>query len=328
MRIDSSKVKRILFITLSNVGDAVLTTPVMDVLIKRFPDARVDVLLSPGVKDIFEKNPDVSKIYVYNKKHSVFEKYRLFKKLRGIRYDMIADMKNTIFPVLLMPKYRTVYFRNENQKLHKKDAHLAILSRMGIDVSSAAFNFFIAPGDTAIAEKFSKDAGPRGYVVINAGAKSHMKRWPSEKFGELADRLMSELGVKVALVGADGGARHPDSDRVVVDNVKKTMKLQASDLVGKTSVGELAQLLKHAKCVITNDSGPLHIASAVNASTVAIFGPTDPVKYGPLAEKSVVIRSSRSCLPCQAAECGKGNLCLSDVTVQEVFESVRKICGY
>src|SRR3989338_6032717 len=107
MIIDKSQVKRILVISLSNVGDIILTTPVIRVLSKEFSTARIDVMVGPNGKEIFEKDPKVFKLIIYDKHMPIIQKRRLQLKLKKMKYDLVVDLRNTIFPLLLGPKYRT-----------------------------------------------------------------------------------------------------------------------------------------------------------------------------------------------------------------------------
>ena len=105
MLIDRSQVNRILVITLSNVGDIILTTPVIKALAKEFPKRRIDVMVGPQGKEIFEKDPHVFKVIIYDKHLAIGEKRRLQLKLKKLRYDLVVDIRNTVFPLLIGPKY-------------------------------------------------------------------------------------------------------------------------------------------------------------------------------------------------------------------------------
>ena len=107
MNIDKSQVKRILVITLSNVGDIILTTPVMATLAIEFPAARIDVMVGPRGKEIFDHDRRVFKLIIYDKHTSLAQKRRLQLKLKSLNYDLAVDLRNTIFPLLINPKYRT-----------------------------------------------------------------------------------------------------------------------------------------------------------------------------------------------------------------------------
>ena len=101
MAIDKSLVKRILVITLSNIGDIILTTPVIRVVSKEFPSSRIDVMVGPGGKGIFDRDPRIFKLIIYDKHVSLMEKRRLQLKLKKLKYDLVVDLRNTVLPILL-----------------------------------------------------------------------------------------------------------------------------------------------------------------------------------------------------------------------------------
>ncbi|MDD5439370.1 MAG: glycosyltransferase family 9 protein [Candidatus Omnitrophica bacterium] len=328
MKLDPRTINRILLITLSNIGDAVLTTPVLHALHVAFPDSRVDILINPALKDMFEEDPRVAKIFFYDKHADLFEKYRILKKLHNLRYDLIVDLKNTMIPFFLQPRYRTPFLRQDSTVRHKKDEHLMRLACLGAGPGNAGLGIVTGLRD----EERSRDildgfTGGQKYIVLNPGAKSHVKRWPVEHFAALADRIVDQLHLNVVVVGKDDGRKNPDSDRVIADRFLAIAKKPVLDLVGKTNVRELACIIRMAKAIVTNDSAPLHIASAVGTPTVALFGPTDERKYGPLAPRSVVLRGVIPCAPCEKAQCDRRYDCLTQISVQDAFNAVKKICA-
>jgi ADP-heptose:LPS heptosyltransferase len=318
MVIDKSKVKRILVITLSNVGDIILTTPVVKTLAANFPDSRMDVLVGPNGAEVFEKDPSISKVIVYYKHASLMEKQRLAAKLRRLKYDLIVDLRNTIFGILLGPRYRTSAIQIFPKEIvHKKEEHLYRLNSLGIGPLSKESYLHVCADDEDNVSRLMEAEGLVGdFVVVSPGAKSHLKRWPGESFARLCDSLASELGVRVAFVGLG-------EDADVVGKIAEKMKTKPVNLVTRTSLRELAALLKRAKLIITNDSAPLHLACAVGCRVLALFGPTDPAKYGPTGKFDVVIKKELVCVPCESAVCRFNYECLRSITPEEVFAAAR-----
>jgi len=326
MKIDKNRIKRVLFITLSNIGDAILTTPVLESLMSVFPCARIDALVGPGVLGVFEKNVKISKCFIYDKHSRLFEKYRLMKKLRKINYDLVVDLKNTMIPIIIGPRYRTGFFNRKGVKSHKKQEHLGRLRALGLPVHNAGLNIPISDEDKQcvmgiIDERLNNER----FIVVSAGAKSHVKRWPADNYARLCDRISYAFGYRTALIGQDGGLDDFDSDRVVVNHVLKAARSKPVDLVGKTNIRELSFLIEKADLLVTNDSAPLHVASAVNTPSVAVFGPTDEVKYGPLSEGSVVVRKTLDCAPCEKPRCRYNYECLRGIDVERVFTQVKRV---
>jgi len=320
MKIKQSEIKRILFITLSNIGDIVLTTPVLRALSENFPASAIDVMVSPAGIGLFEKHPAVSDVISYDKRSGLRDKLRLIARLRRADYDFVADMRNSLFRFLIGSRYGTDPFRAAPKGIrHKKLRHLWKLSSMGIGVGQEDFRFYlhIPPGDGEYVKKIM--AGPgrgRPLVAISPGAKSSVKRWPEEKYAELAGRLVRDLGCGVIMVG-DG------EDAPLVKKIISSSGAGIADFSGRTTLCQLASVLSECDMLITNDSAPLHIAGAVGTRTLAIFGPTDPAAYGPTGADDRVVRKKIKCVPCGKAQCRFNHECMRLIETEEVFEAAK-----
>lgn len=322
--IDRQKVRRILVITLSNVGDIILTTPVIASLAGEFPEARIDVMVGPRGKEVFEKDPRVFKLIIYDKHLPISAKRRLQLKLKNLRYDLVADLRNTILPLLIAPKYRTATIQRFPVHItHSMDKHLYRLHALGITGTKRQSYLYVPPEDAASVEALLKAEGIReGFVLMNPGSKSHLKRWTAEGFAAVADSLIGECKTDVAFIGLD-------EDKEIVAGVMKKMKKKGHDLVSKTNLRQLAELLKRSKLLITNDSAPLHLGCAVGTKVLALFGPTDPKKYGPTGEFDAVIHKKLHCVPCEVAACAYNYECMTSIHPDEVFETARMMVeGY
>jgi len=318
-------IKRILIITLSNIGDVILTTPVVEAVLEQFKEAKLDIVVGPAALEIFRAHKKISEIIIYDKRASTLEKLIFIKKLHSKHYDMAIDLKNTAIPYLVGARIRSRSLGRIKNSLHKKFQHLSIAQALGINTEGAKLNIKLGDRDIAKIDEELKHIKGK-FAVISCGAKSHTKRWPISYFALLCDNIRNNLGYEVLLVGKEEEVS-PDSDRIVIDEVKKSMKTRAHDFVGKTNIRELAALIKKAAFVVTNDSAPLHIASAVNTPTIAIFGPTDENKYGPLADKSIVLRKKLACTPCEKAQCRHNYECMHQISVDDAMNAVKKILG-
>jgi heptosyltransferase-2 len=322
-KIDKSAVKRILVITLSNTGDIILTTPVVEVLIREFPGSRLDVMVGPGGIEIFRHYKGVSSVITYDKKVSFFEKFKLFLSLRSARYDLVVDLRHTILPLVLGAGYNTNPFkRPPKETTHKKDVHLSRLKGIGIDTSNSSFHIPITGADKTYIDHILAGFKGKPFIVVSPGAKSHVKRWPLKHFAKLSDMLKENLGYEVVLVG-------DESDRIVIERILFYMKTKPLNLLEKTNIRELAYLIKKSALLITNDSAPVHVAGACRAPTLAFFGPTDEKKYGPLTKaKSKVLRKDIKCSPCEVAQCvNKENRyeCLKTISTEEALNAAKEL---
>lgn len=320
MDLDKNKIKRILLITLSNIGDIVLTTPVIDALKREFPSSRLDVMVGPNGKGLFQSDPKIFKLIIYDKSTPIAQKRRLVSKLRRIKYDLVVDLRNTLFPILLGSKIYTSPIYKAPEKLqHRTDIHLWKLQKLGINTKDAKFYLHISPSDEEHIDNFLKKSGiNENIVVIAPGSKSAIKRWSQNGFAALNDKLVGDLKINVIMAG-DG------NDNNFIQDIAELTKYKIINLAGRTTLGQLICLIKRSRLIITNDSAPMHIASAVGTRTLAIFGPTDPKKYGPLAKGSLVIRKDLACSPCEVAQCSYNHECMRLVTADEVFEAAKKL---
>ncbi|MEI8176010.1 MAG: glycosyltransferase family 9 protein [Candidatus Omnitrophota bacterium] len=317
---DKETIKRILLITLSNIGDIVLTTPVASALKREFPRARLDVMSGPAGKEIFARHPLVRNHIVYDKRAGVRAQQRLIAFLRKKKYDLIVDLRNSLFPVLIGSRYRTSLLRQPPFSLkHKKDAHLWRLGTIGIRTQDAPFAFYVDERSDDLVRRLLEDIKITGnFVVVSPGAKSHIKRWSAEGFASVCDRLSSEAGVDVLLVG-------DAHDSKIAQRILSLGKRKVIDLTGKLSLRQLGALIRRARLLITNDSAPLHIGSALGTPVLAIFGPTDPAQYGPLSKGDVVLQKNLVCSPCEAAQCRRQHECMGLISSDEVVAKAKEM---
>ena len=321
INIDKGKVKRILVITLSNIGDIVLTTPVIDVLEKEFPHVRIDVMVGPNGKEIFKNHPRVFKTIVYDKHIPVTEKQRLINKLRKLKYDLIVDLRNTLFPFLVGAKYRTSPIQRGSEKslLHKKDWHLRKLKQLGMNINNACFSIHTSKSDKDYVDRLINGISDEdNFVAVSPGAKSLIKRWRKDGFIQLCEKLIEELELSLVMIG-------DHNDNELANEIKDAVGNKVHNFTGKTSINQLAYLLKRSKMLVTNDSAPLHIGSAVGTKVLAVFGPTDPHKYGPQGEGDRVVRKGLHCSPCELAQCRFDHECMKLISPDEVFNVVKEM---
>ena len=318
---DKSEVKKILFVTLSNLGDIILTTPVLEKLRDSFPEAVIDVITGPPGESVFSSHPAVRNVMVRDRRQRMTERIAELTVLRREKYDLVADMKNSFLPGFAGVRFRSA--RVKDYAGHKREEHLSKLAGL-VEAPFEGCRFFIPiSGDdkTYVADMIGGVEGQMA-VVVNPGAKSHLKRWPAVCYAELADRLISGHGCRVFITGAE-------EDSVTVDVMVSAMKEEGTNLCGKTTIGELAELMQRSALVITNDSAPLHIASAVNAPVLAVFGPSNEKKYGPLSRSNRVISPDVDCRPCSKALCSPGpdEGCITAVTVDSVLRAAEELMG-
>ncbi len=315
---------KILFVTLSNIGDCILTLPVLDCIRRDFPEAWITVIVGPRPAMIFQESLSVNEVFVYDKHAGLKVKINLFKSLTKTKFDLIVDLRNSIFSWLIPAKRKNLCFRGIPASLaHMRERHLFKLSGLGIEIESVkapAKSLVVRLQDEECISRLLKDAGispQERLIVISPGARSLIKRWGKENFCGLCNNLPA--GFKIILIG-------DQKDLPVSEYITTNVKVPVLDLTGKTSLLAAAALLKKASLLITNDSANLHLASYQNVPIVAIFGPTDDSKYGPWSENCRVVKKEIFCRPCMKAQCCSGTLaCLQCVKVEDVLRQVNEI---
>ena len=153
------------------------------------------------------------------------------------------------------------------------------------------------------------------FVAINPVAFWDTKLWEDDKFARLCDRITEELEYKVVFTGSKGHGS--------IERIRSMMTVPSINLEGQTTLRDLAYLYSLSRLLITTDSGPMHIAAAMNIPTVALFGPTDPSRTGPYGKGHIVVRKEMSCSPCFLKKCDTKR-CMKEISVDEVFEAVRE----
>ncbi len=149
---------------------------------------------------------------------------------------------------------------------------------------------------------------------------SRAKRWPAERYAALADRLVDDLGANILLVGSSG-------ELEISTEVSRLMKRQPIVLTGQTELAEAIAILSLVDLLVTNDTGPAHIASALGRPTLVIFGPTNPLTTGPFSEAGEILRHPPDCAPCMLRDCPIDHRCMTAISSDEVFERARTILG-
>ena len=326
MKRPDTQVRKILFVTLSNIGDAILTLPALDYLKSRFPAAAITVICGPRAEGIFAHGFSDERLLVYDKHGSFPQKLQLLLKLQKENFDAVVDLRNSIFGAFLFAPYRTPHFlRIPSRSMHMKDRHLyramrAFDATITLPQVPAQKSILLRDNDQHYIKNLLTQHGicqNDRIVVISAGARSHTKQWAKEKFVELIRSFIDDTGIKIILVGEKGDAQASSF-------IAAPFKGRVLDISGFTTITQLACLLEQAVLVITNDSANLHLASYLDRPVIAFFGPTDEMKYGPWSSHSLVIKKDVYCRPCQKAQCRFGHLhCLRLINADDAKAAVK-----
>lgn len=332
------EIRRILIRSVNWIGDAVLTTPAISSLRRNFPEAKISILAKPWVSEIFKGNPDIDDVILYEESGLGY-RLRLIGDIRRRGFDMAVLFQNAFEAALIaflsgIPirlGYSTdgrgillrpsITVRAETKKKHHLEYYLDLLRDAGLSVEGISPVLNLDEVERAWAIDFLKrngwDEGKR-LIGINPGATyGRAKRWYPERFAFLIDRLMGE-GLTAIIFSGPG-------ENPIVEEIKNRVGSKPILSVEGVSVRELSSLIERCSIFISNDTGPMHLASALQVPVVAIFGSTDPNMTGPVGERQRIIYKNVECSPCFLRECPKDFRCMDLITVDEVFYAVKEI---
>lgn len=328
--------QKILIIKPSSLGDIVHSLPFLHVLHNRFPDAKIDWIVARGNEGLLEGNQIINKLLIIDKdnwknagkiKDTLAEMGRLVKTLRNEGYDLVIDLQGLLRSGLMAAatgssmrmgfsearEGSALFYTHKvggGRELHAVDRYLKVAHALGCDTRNIIFPMPVISESSEI-KRLKKKLGE--YAVIVPGARWHTKRWLAESFGAVA----AMLKVKSIIVGSE-------LDRTVARKIAERSKGMAVAMAGETSIPELISLIRGAKYVVTNDSGPMHIAAAYEVPAVAIFGPTNPAMTGPYGHNHIIVTAGNECAPCYKKKC-EDLKCMKEISVEQVHKAIMSI---
>ncbi len=342
---DAKEIRGILVIRTDRIGDVVLSTPVIRFLREKYPTAHIAMMVRPYTRDVIINNPDLNEVIIYdkyNEQKGLWKSIRFAFRLRKKRFDIAIALHptNRIHLMLFLAGVpvrigydrnlgklltKRVLHRKQEGSMHEADYNFSFLKEAGFDVSGAGRCPYLTTGDDEkkLIDVILKEQGiDRNFIVLHAGASCSSKRWPQERFARVADLVASDFGCDIVLVGGEGDEKYNAE-------VSANMRLKVFDLTDMLRVGELAELLKRSKLLLSNDSGPVHVATAVGTPVVCVFGRSDPglspKRWGPLGENDIVLHKDVGCQQCLAHNCKKDFACLKAITADEVIAAAKRI---
>jgi len=318
-----ASVQRVLVICPSNIGDAILTSTTVAALSAAYPTAHLTLVVGERARALFADDPRIHTLMDTSHFDTPPGRLKLFVTFWRYQPQVILDLRHTLYPVLLKPWHLWRYLRQPPATmLHMRDRHAWKLRTQVPDAAAALPRVERAPlrfspqdltHIDGLTKRWGLDKAQR-VVIMCPGARSHIKRWLSEGFAHVADRLIEECRAGVVFSG------EPEEESII-EEVLGLMRHKARSSVGLTTIRQLGVLMQRASLVITNDSASLHLASAVDAPTIAIFGPTDAAKYGPTSSRHRTIRRTLFCTPCEQALCRFSHECMRFISADEVYRA-------
>lgn len=344
--IDPASWRRVLVVKMFAMGDVLNATPAFRALRRALPECRIELVVGRWSAAAVAGNPNLDEAVVFDdaelRSQGIGGIWRFVRRLRGRRYDAAVILHravrvNALIAACGVPVRagigwngrglfltRQAYEGSETSG-HEIRRYLNVLSVLGIPNAGEEMEFFVPDADSLAAERILEENDVERPVVLcpggasNPGEEMPTRRWPVSHYAELARRLLNE-GERVVILGGTGDA--PIARRIA------GMDGRVLDLTGRLCLGESAGVMKKAAAVVTHDSGLLHLAAAVGAPLVALFGPTDPRIKFPPGERSRLVYRGEACSPCydrgRFPACSHQR-CLALVTPDQVMAEVAQV---
>lgn len=339
--IDKSKIRKILIRATNWVGDMVISLPALEAVRENFPESRIVVLALPWVLPILDNHPAVDQVISFNKGNG-YTSYlmgllRTAGMIRKLNFDLAILFQNAFEAALLAYlgniKYRVGYNTDGrsfllthpvNKKIFKKGSHeveyyLLILRAMGWNAIRKDPRLIVGSEHMEVAGSILQSKGINKddlLLGLSPGAIfGPAKRWPAENFAAIGDYAADRWGAKVIIFGSK-------NEREICDSVANSMKNPCINICGRTDLMQAAAILKMCQYFVTNDSGLMHVAAAMEVPMIAIFGSTDHIATGPLSRKAKIVRHNTACAPCLKPECEKDFQCMLGIYPDDIWKEL------
>ena len=334
-KLNKEKINKILIIKLRGIGDVVLSTIVIDNLRKDFPNARIDYLVEkpsePGLLGLKEIN-----YVLLFERNDFWKKVSLIFQIRKIKYDLVLDFftnpSTALITFLSGAEYRVgfpyrgrkyaynLYGPEERGKYHSAQLHLETLKLVGLNYSYKQLHYFINSSALHKAEKyFSYNFIENNFVIgICPTGGWASKKCDPNKFAEIANALINKFNAKIFIIW--GKSDEEDAFKI------HSLLDEKSIIAPETTIQELAAMISRCKILISNDSGPMHISTAVGTPVLSLHGPTSPLMQGPYGDMHEWIQlSNLDCIECNLLVCPRKHECFRDLPVEKVLGKIESL---
>lgn len=269
--------ERLLVVTLSNIGDLVLTTPLFETLAERFPGLPIDVVGDARSLDLLAAAPWCGALYRRDKRAGWRAQWALLRRLRQRRYRLVVDLRTPFLPWLLRADQRLV--KRARGAGHAAVEHHAVLAPLGVSGTAPWCRLHLAPAAVATAAHWLDELPAGRWLAIAPGANWPGKKWPLASYVEFVRASAADFAGLILL----GGAADRAATAALAD-----CSLAAVDAAGRADLPTTAALIARAAAFVGNDSGPGHMAAALDVPTLTLFGPGRPQRYRPWGRRTAV----------------------------------------
>jgi heptosyltransferase-1 len=336
----NSLVQSVLVVKMSAIGDVIHALPVSYAIKETFPDCHLTWVVENSCRDLVTHNPYIDEVIAFPKKNFrslsglIHNLPPLKAQLTARPYDVALDLqglfKSAVIVYLSQAK-KTLGFCNmrelsyfmsppvcgSHKEGHIVERYLDVARAMGCAVNKVQFPLQITADEATKAGNIASQAGlspGKTYVVLAPGANWVNKRWPTAYFAEICNKLSHRQVVPV-LIGAA-------NDRALADAITAQTAVPPVDLIGRTSLMELATIIQRCQAFVGGDTGPLHLAAALGRSVVGLYGPTDTNRNGPYGQYHFTHTISADCAGCWKRQCPRNIDCLAQISIDEVWNSL------
>lgn len=339
--IEPSTIRRILVRATNWVGDMVVSLPALRAVRDHFPESEITVLARTWVVPLIEHHPSVDRIIAISRETGPFAGIREFRRALGMvrrtEFDLAVLFQNAFEAALLTwaggVDTRVGYnvdgrgfllthpVRPDDRvkRLHQVEYYIFLLRAMGWEGETGTPVLHVGEKDVeSVHSLLSREGiGPGDEVIgLSPGAiYGPAKRWPAERFAAIGDRAVERWGSRVIILGSS-------REGEICGSVAGAMKHPSLNLCGRTTLGQAMALIRRCHFFVTNDSGLMHVAAALDVPMVAIFGSTDHVATGPLSNRARIVRIHTECSPCLRAECPTDFQCMLGIEPGHVWREL------
>lgn len=335
MTIDLSSIRKILLIKFRGIGDVILSTIVLENLKRNFPKASIDFLTEKPSEQLLDLMDEIDNVHLFSEKNLV-GKLKLIFKIRKEKYDLIFDFYANPFTAQIVflsgAKYRAgfpyrgrkyaynLFGPEERGIVHAADLHLEFLRELGLSVTSTNLKLDLDHESNSFAQQFFNNSFLQVDFIIGISPSGgwQSKKCDPIKFAEIADAVAQKYNAKILIVWGPG-------DEIETDDIIRFMKTAAIK-APPTNIKQMAALISRCNILIANDSGPMHISTALGTPTLSLHGPTDPKLQGPYGSKHEWInKSDLHCIICNKLECPYNHECFLELDVDDVLLKVDRL---
>ncbi len=320
----------ILIIKPGAIGDLLQLTPVIRALKTRYSQAGLSLLVgSTATAELFKYNAHICETIVFDKAGAhrpLSALVRLWQHLHTNKYDLVinfqrSNLKTWFLASAAFPCRVLVYHKARTRAVHAVANYLETVAPLGVDVSKTGLELPLGAGERAFAKETLSSSASAGQPLIafNPGASHPVNRWATDRFAALLDMLTRRLAARVILIG--GKEDIPLADEIVGKAGSKPL-----NMTGKTGLLQLGALLEQCDILVSGDTGPMHIATAVGTKVVALFGAADPARTGPIGSGHRIVQAANvHCIPCRSRSCSNRAYleCMEKISASFVFETIR-----